>query len=56
MRNYTNQFNMNWKKINLEAENWQGKQQRLPIGHKKWAGHCRPCPIGSTANDDVIIK
>jgi len=29
------QYEMEGKKINLEAEKWQGKQQCLPIGHKK---------------------
>jgi len=41
MHDYTHQFNIrNGRKINLEAEKWYGKQQCLPIGHKKWAGDC----------------
>jgi len=39
------------EKINLEAEMWQGKQQCLPIGDKKWADDCPPSPTGSAAND-----
>jgi len=42
---------MKWKKkIIWEAEKWYGKQQCLPIGHKKWAANSPPCPIGSAAN------
>jgi len=45
-------FNMKWKKkIILEEEKWYGKQQCLPIGHKKCrAANSPPCPIGSGAN------
>jgi len=35
----------NGRKINLEAEKWYGKQQCLPIWHKKWAGICPRCPM-----------
>jgi len=29
---------------------WECKQQRLPIGDKKWTDDCPFCPIGSAAN------
>lgn len=46
----------NGRKINLEAEKWQGKQQCLPIGYKKWAGSDRPpCPIGSAPNGSSVV-
>jgi len=40
-------FTVKWKKINLDAEKWYGKQQCLPLGIKNWAGDY---PIGPTAN------
>jgi len=63
MHDYANQFNMKWKKIDFEAQNWYSKQQCLPIGHKKWAGgqssragNCPPCPIGSAANICLFVN
>jgi len=35
MHDYANHFNMQWKKIDLKAEMWQGKQQCLPAESQK---------------------
>jgi len=40
----------NGRKICLGVEKWYGKQQWLPIAHKRWADDCPLHPVGSAAN------
>jgi len=47
---------MKWKKNKLGCRKWYGNQRRLPIGHKKWAGDCLPCPVGSAVKVYTVRK
>ena len=38
MNDYTNQFNMNWKKNQFGGIKVVGKATVLALGHKKWVG------------------
>jgi len=51
MNDYTNQFNMNWKKNQFGGIKVVRKATMLAHWAQKVGGGLPPCPIGSTNND-----